>query len=60
MVSTSLSPLPESVTTMDWSLRIWGANFMAYAKACEDSKAGRMPSSLHSVRNASTASLSSA
>ena len=58
MVSTSLSPRPDSVTTIDWVFFIFEANFIAYATACEDSSAGKMPSSLLRVRNASTASLS--
>ena len=42
--SMSLSPLPDRLTRMVPPLPTLWASLMAYATACEDSKAGMMPS----------------
>ena len=49
----SLSPLPESVITIDSDFFIFLAIFTAYAIACADSNAGMIPSVRVSKRNAS-------
>ena len=55
---TSLSPRPEMVITMIWSLRIEGASLIAWATAWELSMAGIIPSTRVRYLNASTASSS--
>ena len=57
-VSMSLSPLPESVTTMDSDFGLFFASLITSAIACADSKAGIIPSVLVSNKNASITSLS--
>ena len=51
----SLSPRPESVTTMVSDFLLFLATFTASAIAWDDSKAGMIPSVLVSNRNASHA-----
>ena len=53
---TSLSPLPEKFnTTLHLSGNV-GHNFSKYAKACDVSNAGMIPSNLDVNTNASSAS----
>lgn len=58
MAATSLSPRPDSVTTMILSFGMVGATFMTYASAWDDSMAGMMPSVLDRYSKAWTASSS--
>ena len=57
-VCTSLSPRPDRFTSNTADAPSSGASFCAYATACADSSAGRIPSSRASVWNASSASAS--
>src|SRR5512133_812957 len=57
-VSKSLSPLPDRLTRTTWSFLIFGARLTASARAWDDSRAGIIPSVLHSNENASNASSS--
>src|SRR5690606_31053701 len=57
-VWTSLSPRPERLTIMIWSLPMVGAIFTAWAMAWADSRAGMMPSTLVMSLKASSASSS--
>src|SRR5262249_11411230 len=54
----SLSPRPERLTTIRWSFDFRPAISGTFAKACADSKAGMMPSSLLHNWKAATASSS--
>ena len=57
-MSISLSPLPESVTTIDSVLFIFFEIFIACAIACADSNAGIIPSVRVKIKNASITSSS--
>jgi len=57
-ISTSLSPRPDRVTTIDSDLGLFFASLITSAMACADSKAGIIPSVLVNNKNASITSLS--
>ena len=58
IVCISLSPRPDRLMIITWSLRIVGASFAAYATACELSSAGMIPSVSESNFSPSSASAS--
>src|SRR5690606_10667522 len=57
-VCMSLSPRPDRLTTIRWSLGSVGARLKTSASACEDSSAGMTPSRRQHLWKASSASWS--